>query len=257
MIKKAIGIFILIFFMGISGKIFAQDEGKGLLSSLNFEVSGGLSVFSQYVWRGFIMDRDAVIQPEIYVATPKTKFGKIKIGMWANQGLENSDDYNSDEFDYIFDYTYDFKYLSFSLGHTYYDFTGVNKFSREFYVGLSFPEIFLSPSVYFYRDYGDPNNGGGLGNYTLVSGAYSLPFVIKGYHLSLDLSAHVGVNHNLFIDGDGGDAGIKVGLAMPLHKNLKLTPNVNYSIPFGDLARESRGNQKERFYGGVTLIYAF
>ncbi|MDD4894622.1 MAG: hypothetical protein PHW54_04830 [Candidatus Omnitrophica bacterium] len=257
MVKKAICMFVLVFFLGLSANAFAETEKTGLLSDLKVEVSGGLSVFSQYIWRGFIMDRDAVLQPEVYVSTPATKFGKLKVGMWVNEDLQNSDNLNSDEFDYIIDYTYDFKHLSVSLGHTYYDFTGINKFSREFYAGISFPSLFLSPSVYYYRDYGNHNSGGGLGNYTVINGAYSLPFVLKGYGLSLDLSGHVGFNHNLFMDGDGGDVAWKIGLTMPLTKNLKFTPNVNYSIPFGDLARESRGNQKARFYGGGTLVCSF
>ncbi len=257
MAKKAIGVLILALLLGVVTNVFAETEKTGLLSDLKFEVSGGLSVFSQYIWRGFIMDRDAVLQPEVYVSTPSTKFGKLKVGMWVNEDLQNSDDLNSDEFDYIIDYTYDFKYVSCSFGHTYYDFTGANKYSREFYAGLSFPKLLLSPSVYFYRDYGKPSSGGGLGNYTVINGAYSVPFTLKGYEFSLDLSGHVGFNHNQFIDGDGGDVAWKVGFTMPLTKNLKFVPNVNYSIPFGDLARESRGNQKARFYGGGTLVCAF
>ena len=254
MCKKAIGVFM---FLLVVTNAFGQEEKTGLLSDLKVEVSGGLSVFSQYIWRGFIMDRDAVLQPEVYVSTPETKFGKLKLGMWVNEDLQNSDDLNSDEFDYIIDYTYGFKNFSLSFGHTYYDFTGTNKFSREFYAGVSFPDLFLSPSVYFYRDYGNPSSGGGLGNYTVINAAHSLPFVLKGYDFSLDLSGHVGFNHNQFIDGNGGDVALKVGLTMPLTKNLKFSPNLNYSIPFGDLASESHANQKSRFYGGGTLVYAF
>jgi hypothetical protein len=255
--KKAICMFCFSVFLGLLGNAFAEKEKTGLLSDLKFEVSGGLSVFSQYIWRGFIIDRDAVLQPEVYLSSPSTRFGKLKAGMWVNEDLQNSDGLNSDEFDYIIDYTCDLGNISVSLGHTYYDFAGTNKFSREFYAGLSFPKLLLSPSVYFYRDYGKPTSGGGLGNYIVINGAYSLPFVLKGYDFSLDLSGHVGFNHNQFIDGDGGDVALKVGLTMPLTKSLKFVPNVNYSIPFGDLARESRGNQKARFYGGGTLVYAF
>lgn len=260
--KKTFLTFLLIIFTGVSSLAIAQGETTekkdGLLSNLGFGVNAAMSIFSQYIWRGFVLDRDAVWQPEVYVSTPKTKFGKIKIGMWANEDLQNSDDLNSDEFDYIFDYTYDFgDFLSASLGHTYYDFTGTNKFSREFYFGLSLPKVLLSPSLYYYRDYGNPNSGGGLGNYIVLNAAKSFPLAMKGYDFSLDLSGHVGFNHNLFIDGDGGDVAWKVGFTMPLAKNLTFTPNVNYSIPFGDLARESRGNQKARFYGGATLAYSF
>ncbi|MDD5668816.1 MAG: hypothetical protein PHE58_02125, partial [Candidatus Omnitrophica bacterium] len=46
---------------------FAQ--GEGVLSDYGFVVSGDLSVYSQYVWRGILLDRDAVLQPGIYVTS--------------------------------------------------------------------------------------------------------------------------------------------------------------------------------------------
>jgi hypothetical protein len=254
MFKKIYG-FIAVLSLSLCCVPLAQAESEGLLSDLGFEVSGDASVYSQYIWRGFVLDRDAVIQPSIYVSTPSTKFGKLKVGVWSNQDLQNSDNLKSEEFDYIIDYTYDFDYLSVSLGHTYYDFVDTSTFSREFYIGLSLPKLFLSPSVFFYRDYGSTENGGGSGNYTVINGFYSLP--IKNTPLSLDLSGHVGFNHNQFIDGDGGDLAFKAGLTMPLTKNLSFTPNVNYSIPFGDLADQAYGNQKSRFFGGATLAYKF
>ena len=254
MLKRICG-FMMVLFLGLSCVSFAHAESEGLLTDLGFEVSGDASVFSQYVWRGFVLDRDAVIQPSIYISTPSTKFGKLKVGVWSSQDLQNSDTSKSEEFDYIIDYTYDFKDFSVSLGHTYYDFVETSTFSKEFYVGFSFPKLLLSPSVFFYRDYGSTENGGGSGNYTVLNGFYSLP--IKNTPLSLDLSGHVGFNHNQFIDGDGGDVAFKVGLTMPLTKNLSFTPNVNYSIPFGDLAKEEYGNQKSRFFGGGTLVYKF
>jgi hypothetical protein len=254
MFKRICG-FMGVLFLSLCCVSFVYAESEGLLSDIGFEVSGDASVYSQYIWRGFVLDRDAVIQPSIYVSTPSTKFGKLKVGVWSNQDLQNSDNLKSEEFDYIIDYTYDFDYLSVSLGHTYYDFVETSTFSREFYVGVSLPKLFLSPSVFFYRDYGSTENGGGSGNYAVINGFYSLP--IKNTPLSLDLSGHVGFNHNQFIDGDGGDVGLKVGLTMPLTKTLSFTPNVNYSIPFGDLADEAYGNQKSRFFGGATLVYKF
>jgi len=78
---------------------------------------------------------------------------------------------------------------------------------------------------------------------------------IKNTPLSLDFSGHVGFNHNLFMDGDGGDVGLKIALIAPLTKNLSFSPNVNYSIPFGYLSDLDRAHQKSRFFGGGTLAY--
>jgi hypothetical protein len=248
--RKILLVIGLILFLARS--VFAGALPFGL------EASGDVSLYSQYVWRGFLLDRDTVIQPGFYISTAKTKFGKFKAGIWSSQDLQNKDNLRSKEYDYIFDYTYELDNFSFSLGHTYYDFADTNTFSREFYVGLSFPKLFLTPSVYFYRDYGNPQNGGGLGNYTVINAAHSFELLkIKERQLTLDLSGHVGFNHNQFIDGDGGDVGLKVGFTIPVAGSVSFTPNVNYSIPFGDLSDPSIGNQKNRFYGGFTLTYAF
>jgi len=234
---------------------FSQE---GILPEIGLEITGDVSIFSQYIWRGFVLDRDAVVQPSMYISNTNTKYGKVKIGVWSNQDLQNSDNLKSEEFDYIFDYTYDFGKVALSVGHTYYDFVDTSTFSREAYIGVTLPKLLFTPSFYFYRDYGSTENGGGTGNYFLLSGAYSMPvFSIKGNQVNLDLSAHVGFNHNLFIDGDGGDIAWKAGLTMPLTKNLKFTPNINYSVPFGDLSSQDHGNQKSRFYGGGTLVYIF
>lgn len=230
-------------------------EETGILSDLGFEINGDASVYTQYIWRGFVLDRDAVIQPSFYIGSPQTKLGKLKIGVWSSQPLQNNDDLSSEEFDYIIDYTYDFDFLSASLGHTYYDFVGTHTFSREFYVGASFGKLPFTPSLYFYRDYGKSSSGGGLGNYLLLSVSHSIP--IKSTPFSFDLGAHVGYNHNLFMSGDGGDVGLKAGVSMPLTKNLSFTPNVNYSITYGDLHDKDVANQKNRFFGGGTLSYSF
>lgn len=250
--RVVLGCLLAVFLLLEYSPVFC--EGEGLLSGLGFGVDGDVSIYTRYIWRGFLMDRDSVVQPSVYISTPDTKFGKLKAGVWSNQPLQNRDNLHSEEFDYIVDYTYDhFKWLSLSFGHTYYDFVENNAFSREFYFGVDFPEFFLTPSLYFYRDYGNQNSGGGLGDYLLLSASYSMP--IKNTPLSLGISAHVGLNHNLFMDGDGGDAGIQLGFTMPLTKNLSFTPNANYSLAFGDLADEAHGNQKNQIFCGGTFAY--
>jgi len=239
-------------FCGI-GTVLAASEG--ILSDAGFTVSGDMSVYNQYVWRGFVLDRDAVLQPSFYVSTPQSKFGVLKTGVWSSQDLENTDNLKSQENDFIVDYTYAWDAVSVSLGHTYYDFVDTDTFSREAYVGVTFPKLLFSPSVFYYRDYGNPEDGGGEGSYTLISGAYSIPIANSGF--KIDLGANVGLNHELFLNGDGGNVGLKAGIFVPLTKQLSVSPNVNYSIPFGDLANENDANQKSRFFGGATFVYSF
>ncbi|MFA6384513.1 MAG: hypothetical protein WCY10_03990 [Candidatus Omnitrophota bacterium] len=260
--KKHLATASVVLSMVFSGIAFAA--GDGVFSDLGIAVSGDMSYYSEYLWRGFLLDGDPVAQTGIYVAGPATPFGKLTAKFWTSKDMDNRDSRLSDEFDYILDYTYDFSAASVSVGHTYYDFpdqTGTDgapkTFSREFYAGVTLPKVLLTPSVFVYRDYGDQNDGGGLGNYFVLNLAYSVPVEMKNYKCSLDLSGHYGYNHHLFIRGNGGDIGLGAGFTVPLTKSMTVTPGVNYSAPLGDLKEKSDGAQEARVFSGVTLKYSF
>ncbi|RJO64769.1 MAG: hypothetical protein C4540_03620, partial [Candidatus Omnitrophota bacterium] len=170
----------------------------------------------------------------------------------------------SSETDYIFDYTYNFPSFDVSVGHTYYDFPDATPsdgaprgFSREWYTGIAVPKFFLSPSIYYYYDYGRKEDGGGEGSYTVLNLAYSLPAKIGRYTCSLDINGHVGHNNKQYYRGKGGDAAIGAGISIPLAKNLSCKPTINYSLPWGSLSDKNNGNQMNRFYTGLYLSYAF
>jgi hypothetical protein len=244
----------------VSGAMFNPvfAESDGLLANSGIIASGDVAFYSEYVWRGILLDGDPVVQPGFYVAGPDSKYGKLTAKFWSSHDLSNSDPRNtSEEYDYILDYTYNLADLSLSFGHTYYDYPSADIFSKEFYSGVTFPKLFLSPSLFYYRDYGNPEDGGGLGSYTVVSLAKSLPFEIKGTPASLELAGHYGYNYELFINGKGGDIGLSAGLKLQLTKNLTCTPNINYSLPLGDLRKTSDGNQKVRVYAGAVFSYSF
>lgn len=252
--RKKVLSFVLFLSFFSSFLVFSQKDSFAR-SGLPFGINADLSFCSQYVWRGMILDRDAVLQSGVYLIFDNLrKFGKWKLGVWSNQPLESRDDLKSEEFDYLIDYTFDFEKISFSLGHTYYDFAETETYSREFYLGVGFPKLFLSPSVYFYRDYGNPENGGGEGSYVAINVNHSFS-IIKS--VSIDLSGSLGFNHELFINGDGGDIGLKAAVNIPLSGGFSLVPNINYSIPFADLSADEDGNQKKRVYAGITVTYIF
>ena len=277
MLKKMILVAVvlgLFFSLAIFNTTMAAEETSateeqpslldGILSHLKFDVSGDLNFSTIYMWRGIMLDGDAVVQPGFYVTTPESKFGRIKLGIWLNHDLENKDNLKSSETDYIIDYTYSFDAVNVSVGHTYYDFPdgfpadGASRsFSREFYAGFSLPKLFLTPSVYYYYDYGHKDDGGGEGSYTVLNLSYSKPFTVKRLPMSLDISGHVAHNNKLYYNGKGGDAAISAGITIPLTKNLSFKPNVNYSVPWGNLSDKSNGNQKDRFFTALYFNYSF
>ncbi|MFH0858128.1 MAG: hypothetical protein V1842_01080 [Candidatus Omnitrophota bacterium] len=211
-----------------------------------------------------MLDGDPVVQPGFYVKSPESKYGRVKLGWWMSHDLENKDALKYSETDWIIDYTYNFPSVGLSFGHTYYDFPdalptdGAPKgFSRELYTGIAFTKLFLTPSVYYYYDYGKKEDGGGEGSYTVLNLAYSVPFKVKDIGMSLDLFGHVGHNNKQYYRGKGGDAAVSAGITIPLAKNLSCKPNINYSAPWGNISDKGNGNQKNRFYSGVYLNYVF
>jgi hypothetical protein len=264
--KKALISMCLAVMVFFGGKGFAQNEGvlDKVVADYGLEFSGDLAFNSIYMWRGIMLDGDPVVQPGFYVSTKDSKLGKLKLGFWMSRDMENKDLLKSSETDYIIDYTYSFKDMAVSVGHTYYDFPdalpldGASRgFSREFYTGLSFPNIFFAPSVYYYYDYGKKEDGGGQGSYTVLNLAYSLPVKIKEYACSLDISSHIGHNNKQYYASKGGDAALGAGLTIPFAKNLNCKPNINYSVPWGNVSDKGAGNQKNRFYSGIYLSYSF
>lgn len=232
----------------------------GILDELNLdvEISGSLDFYSDYLWRGFLLDRDPVIQPGIDISAYGFTFS-----FWSSWDTDNNQGAQSDEIDYVIDYTAEINdLLSVSLGHTYYDFPALNAYSKEFYVGLGLSNIPgldlpVETSLTYYRDYGDQNNGGGLGTYVSLDMAYSMMLAEK-LGISLDFGYHCGYNRKLFIAGNSGyDMGFSLGLTLPLTENLTMSPSLNYSLPLDDLEDTNDGNQPERFYTGVSFAYAF
>jgi len=261
------GLFLCLF-LGVLIFIPVQaTEGgllDGILSTSEIEVSGDLAFNSIYMWRGIMLDGDAVVQPGFYVRSPESKYGRIKVGIWLNHDLQNKDSLRSSETDYLFDYTYNFSSVALSTGFTYYDFPDATPsdgspkgFSREVYGGVTFTKLLLSPAIYYYYDLGRKEDGGGQGSYTVLNLSHSVPFVMRKLNMSLDFSGHLGFNNKQYFRGKGGDVALGTGITVPLLKNLTCKPNINFSIPWGNISDKNNGNQKNRLYGGVYLNYVF
>ncbi len=240
---------LLVFAVGVRGASAAYEDG--VFPELKMEGAVTLDAYNKYLWRGFTLDTDPVIQPGVSISA----YG-LTLSSWSSFDVSNDDALASDETDIIVDYTYAFEALSVSVGHTTYNFPGSGLRSKEWYCGVSFPDVPLSPKLTVYDDYGKEENGGGDGQYVNLAVGYSIP-VISAPAITLDLAASLGFNHELFIAGDGGDYLIGAGLSIPLTKNAVLTPKFGYAAPFGDVKSADDGNQKSRTYGGVSLAVSF
>ena len=232
----------------LPGAYAAYEEG--VLPELKLEASATMDVYNKYMWRGFTLDTDPVFQPGFNISG----YG-LTVSFWGSYDASGRDSLASDEQDFIIDYTFETEYAAFSVGHTYYYFPGSTSYSTEWYLGASLP-VMLSPTITYYYDYGDEDQGGGDGQYVNFSISHSLT-VVENPEITLDLGASVGLNNELFIKGEGGDYLLTVGLTIPLTPKATLSPVFGYAAPFGDLKDTNDGNQKARTYGGVSVGVTF
>ncbi len=235
----------------------AEEETKTLFgdflkeNNIEVTVAGATDIYNKYIWRGFVLDDDWVIQPSLSLSAMG-----FTVSGWGSFDLENADALASDEIDTTVSYTFSpIENLNLTVGHIYYAFPGGNGFAKEVYASVGLATL-LSPVLSYYYDYSNESQGGGDGHYVGFDISHSIP-LIPEYNVSLNLGAHAGYNDGDFIRGEGGDLLGTAGIAVPLTPNLTLTPKVGYAVPLGDLGDAADGNQRERIYGGISMGYSF
>ena len=230
---------------------YLKDKG------VEVEISGAMDIYDKYIWRGFRLDGDTVMQPSVTIAAKG-----FEGGFWGSWDLSSNDGLAGDETDGWIGYSGDFGFImedlamiGYNFGHTWYGFPEAGTYSKEVYVGLSVDTL-LSPSFTWYGDYAEEENGGANGNYFMFDISHSFT-LNEQYGITLDLGEEFSINHEAFIVGEGGYWLTTVGLTVPLSDHVTASPTMGYSIPYGDLKKGSDGNQKEEFYGGISLAFSF
>lgn len=218
-------------------------------------VSATLDVYDQYIWRGFKLDGDTVIQPGFVVT-----IAGFEAGFWGSWDVQNEDSLSGDEADGWIGYNFDLGFIEedlamigISVGHTWYGFPETDTHTREFYATIALDTI-LAPYATWYHDYEDESQGGADGNYFAFGIGHSLT-LSEDYGISLDLGYELGVNNEAFIVGDGGYNLVTAGFTIPLTENATLAPMLGYSMPFGDLEDSADGNQDDEFYFGASIEF--
>ncbi len=261
--KKIFVIVVVVSLMFICNMLFfvlgilAQEESRVFSdffkdNNIVLGVSVTMDFWDKYVWRGQYLDRDNVLQPGFSVSAKGFTFG-----YWSSFDMENQDGLNSDESDYYISYTYELKPLSFTAGHTWYDFPEANSSSKEYSLAVAWDTLF-TPTLSFTHDYEDGKqlNTEKDGNYLSLSVSHSIALNQK-YGVSLDISGVVGYIDGQWLSGEGGHFTPTVGLTLPIIKSLTCVPTIGYNIPFGDLSDNNIGNQDSKFFGGVKMSASF
>jgi hypothetical protein len=88
-----------LFALSCVGSVFAED-GEGLFAKLGMTASGAIDFYSKYIWRGFTLDRDPVVQPSFNMS-----YNGLTFSVWSYWDAVNEDGVYSDEMVFIVDYT--------------------------------------------------------------------------------------------------------------------------------------------------------
>jgi hypothetical protein len=201
----------------------------------------GMDVFSEYVWRGQVLDDGIVAQPSAYIGIEN-----FTASIWGNYSFDAEDEWT--ELDYILDYTTcldvispKLEKVSASVGYIYYDFPHLpaGDDSQELYARAAVDTL-LSPYVSVYWDFDQ-----GDGTYYEAGVSHSHPLE----KLSLNLCASVGYNDGQWdYDSSLSAALFGAGLAIPVGERVIIEPSLYYS-----LALDSQYD--DELYGGVSVSF--
>ena len=115
-IRKGMKIISGVMMMAVLSAALMVRAGNCAVSDY-LSVSGDYSIYTSYVWRGFELDEDPVIQTGLNIG-----YKCITLSIWNSQDMVYNDAVNSAEVDFVVDITRSFDSLSISLGNTSYTF---------------------------------------------------------------------------------------------------------------------------------------
>lgn len=237
-------------------------------ASAESDVSAGVDApfVSAYVWRGQVLSKDAVFQPGLTAST-----AGFSVNAWSSMNLDGTDtDGEFTEMDWTVSYDTSFDMVDVGVGVIQYTFPNTTvvddegngsaaKGTVELYATVGLSEVPLAPTLTVY---GDVDEIDGVYGVLAVGHSFAISDMV-GVDLSASLAlADSGYNEGYFGLDETALNDCLLGLAVPIAATdqLSITPSVSYMfLPDSDLrdaAEESYG-EKDSFYGGITLSYAF
>jgi hypothetical protein len=230
-----------------------------------------VSLYSQYIWRGYGLSRDGlVIFPTLTVG-----YKGFAVNVWTDLdtrfgrfGGTEDREFKLQETDVTVSYSNSYApwKLNYSLGWILYDFQPLQGMddahenrikdtkNQEIFVTLGL-DVPLKPTFSVYQEIET-----GKAWYFQLGVSHSFP-VYKDW--SLDLAGTVSYLNNKSTDdfSDFHDGNISAGLKIPLNKYLSLKPNLQYSFPITSAASRqiedvSFGNNHQYVYGGIIFDLA-
>jgi hypothetical protein len=241
----------------------ARPAGKLIPEDLTADLN--VSLYSQYIWRGYELSRDSlVIFPTMTIG-----YKGFAVNLWADldtrfTGTEEKE-FKLQETDVTVSYSNSYKpwKLNYTLGWILYDYqptagnpdgTIKDTKNQELFLTLGLDTL-LKPTFSVYNEIEI-----GQAWYFTLGASHSFPVYCNW---SLDLAGWVSylddqsdANFGNFHDGN-----ISAGLKIPVNNYLSIKPNLQYSFPLsGDAANQikdsSFSGHNNFVYGGIIMDLA-
>ncbi len=220
--------------------------------------STDLSLLSGYVWRGQVLNDEAVFQPSFTLG--KNGFS---INTWGNANLTDAATENApelSELDLTISYSKTVGNVGLSVGYIEYTFPNTTYAgTREVYGSVSLPTLLIVPTLSVNYDFDEAD--GAYGNFAL---SYSHALCDKS---TLGLFTSIGAataDYNSFYfgvdDAAVNDVNVGATLGIALTKALTVTPAVQYTaLPDSKIKDGAAGLYKdtEAIVGSVKITYVF
>lgn len=204
------------------GTAFAADAAS---EKQTVSVNADLPLLSAYVWRGQVLNDEAVFQPSITVSK-----GGFTLNVAENVNLTNISTEHAPEAtetDLTFSYTTRIESVAASIGWIEYLFSNQPvPGTREVFVSAGLPDLPGSPTIAAYHDFKEIN-----GTYFVLSTGYSKTFD----NVTIGLSGSVGYGSASYNKGYFGidsaafnDLTLGLTASIKAADNLTVTPIVQY-----------------------------
>ncbi len=241
----------------LAGVVMAESDAS---------VAVDVPLLSSYVWRGQVLNKEAVVQPGL-----TGSMGGFAVNAWSSMNLYDTDtDGEFTEMDWTVSYGATAGPVEWGVGVVQYTFPNSTLEAEdgtvtaypgtiEVYASAGLPDVLLAPALTVYCDVDE------------IDGVYGVLAVGHTFAVSekvgVDLSASLALadsDYNMGYFGYDQTAlnDLVVGAALPvaLTENFSLTPSISYMMlpdsDLGDAADVAYGD-KDSFYGGVTLSCSF
>jgi hypothetical protein len=221
------------------------------------DVSADLPVLSGYVWRWQVLNDEPVVQPALNVVN-----GGFAVNAWGNFNTTDkvTGDADFSEIDLTVSYGGRIGAVGYGVGLIEYLFPNTTySGTREAYVSVSLPDLFVVPSLSVYRDLDEAD-----GFYASFGLSKTMAVADK---TSLCLSASVGAgdeDYNAFYFGVEeaalNDVNVCASVAYAMTDKITVTPCLQYTwLPDSDIRDGAREVylDDEQVVGGVKLSVIF